>query len=238
VFESVEEKRNMIGFQCKFGIWGVISRDDGNALGDRRLISRHTYGMPQLMNHTWHSTIIANLRSTSAEKSSRDGIIIREAYDKARTSEWEPVSGHVTLGNQKMLRIHDLILYISHVSALLIQYYLIFIPVLDYVSKMLPLGRDVTTHWIGSRRLGSTSLSRDNNLVYRKDSSCSFGSKLDRPTLRYHEIQDSLVFGIESTSVILVLEVSVVLSDRAKRTLTYLNINTGSPVISLVVCSV
>jgi hypothetical protein len=67
------------------------------------------------------------------------------------------------------------------------------------------LGKRAMTYRIGSGRLRSTGLPRNNDLIHREHSSCSLSSKFDRPTFRDHQIKDTFLLSIESTSVVLVL---------------------------------
>ena len=98
----------------------------------------------------------------------------------------------------------------------LVQYHLIFIPVLLCVSNKFEPKCGILTYRIWSWGLWSTSLSGNNDLVNRKHCPRGFSCKLDGPALRDHQIQDTLILCIKSTSVVLVLEMSVFVLRRVK----------------------
>ncbi len=61
------------------------------------------------------------------------------------------------------------------------------------------------THRIWSWRLRPASLSRDDDLVYGQDGAGCLGGQFDGPTLGDHEIQNAVVFGVESSGAVVVL---------------------------------
>lgn len=91
---------------------------------------------------------------------------------------------------------------------------LVLIPVLKHIKSAFIVHRDVIsagdkrhsiTYRIGPWGLRTTGLSRDNDLVDGEDGSHGLCRQFDRPGLGGHQIQDTGVLGIQSTSTVLVL---------------------------------
>lgn len=61
------------------------------------------------------------------------------------------------------------------------------------------------TYRVGARGLWSTSLSCHDDLVDREDCSGSLGSELDGPGLGNEKIEDTLILGVQSAGLIIVL---------------------------------
>lgn len=61
------------------------------------------------------------------------------------------------------------------------------------------------TYRIGSWWFGSSGLACNDDLIDRQDRPRRFSSKLDGPALRDHQVEDTLVFGVESSGTVLVL---------------------------------
>jgi hypothetical protein len=58
---------------------------------------------------------------------------------------------------------------------------------------------------VGARRLWTTGLSGDDNLVNRQDCPGCLCGKLDSPLLGHQQVQDALLLSIKSAGVVLVL---------------------------------
>ena len=95
----------------------------------------------------------------------------------------------------------------------------------DYSCKIM-----VLTYWVWSRRLWSSSLSCDNNLIDRENRSRGLGRKLDSPTLRNHKIKDTLGLSIETSGFVIIL---VVISTCFQRYGTVGLTSISTPVVQL-----
>lgn len=89
-----------------------------------------------------------------------------------------------------------------------------FLPVLRFLRKIPGRGtrakegrgrRWGLTYRVGTRRLGTAGLLRDNDLVDGEDCAGSLGGELDGPVLGGKEVQDALLPGVEDAGAVIVL---------------------------------
>jgi hypothetical protein len=70
----------------------------------------------------------------------------------------------------------------------------------------MPLySQNFSTYRVGSRGLRPARLTSNNNLIDRQNCPGSLGGQLNRPLLGYQEIQDALLFRIQSSGATLIL---------------------------------
>jgi len=89
--------------------------------------------------------------------------------------------------------------YETHAPLNLEAFYSVLIPVLckgQYHVYTHKPGYAVSTHGVGTWGLGPAGLSRDDNLVNRKNCPGGLGRKLNGPLLRYQQIQDAVLLGV------------------------------------------
>ena len=89
--------------------------------------------------------------------------------------------------------------YETHAQLDLEAFYSVLIPVLckcQYHVYTQKPGYAVSTYGVGTWGLGPAGLSRDDNLVNRKNCPGGLGRKLNGPLLRYQQIQDAVLLGV------------------------------------------